>query len=203
MVIEGNLMTPDSDQIGKIERLADRLKKWQQGEIPHAIKHYSRYVQLIRFVEPQANIVLMGLSAGMPETVRIVHARLQELLRKASQVDILKQEDADEARREDAVLLELSNDLVLMLEGITANAEPAASTLNRAEHVVDGAEQRIIEILRDKTLTGQKLAKAAGRPYDFKFKSSLSGLRKRGILGNKSPGYFLEPEYEFLLSGSD
>ena len=91
-------MTLTSDQIEEIERLVDRLKKWQDGDMPRTIKDYSRYSQLIRFVEPQANIVLMGLSAGMPETVRLVHVKLQELLRKASQVDSLKQEDTDEAR---------------------------------------------------------------------------------------------------------
>lgn len=89
-------MTLTSDHIGEIERLIDRLKKWQEGEMPHAIKDYSRYIQLIRFVEPQANVVLMDLSAGMPETVRVVHVKLQELLRKASEVDSLKQEDAYE-----------------------------------------------------------------------------------------------------------
>ncbi len=203
MVIEGNLMTLNSDQIGKIERLADRLRMWQKGDIPHAIRQYSRYIQLIRFVEPQANIVLMGLSASMPETVRIVHVKLQELLKKASQVDSLKQADADKARREDDVLLKLASDLVLTLEGITGNGKSATPTLDRTEHIADGTEQRIIEILQDRTLTGQKLAKEAGIAYNFKFKSSLSGLRKRGVLGNKSPGYFLEPEYEFLLRGSD
>ena len=87
-------MTLTSDQIEEIGRLTDRLKKWQEGDMPRAIKDSARYIQLIRFVEPQANVVLMDLSAGMPETVRVIHVKLQELLRKASQVDILKQEDA-------------------------------------------------------------------------------------------------------------
>jgi len=72
-------------------------------------------------------------------------------------------------------------------------------TLNEAVHDLNELEQDIIEALGDETLTGEKLAKEAGRPYNFKFRSSLSGLRKRRILGNKKPGYFLEPEYEFLL----
>ncbi len=203
MDIEGNSMVPNSDQIGEIDRLVDRLRKWQEGDIPHAIRHYSRYVQLIRFVEPQANIVLMDLSAGMPEMVRTVHVKLQELLRKASQVDSLRQDDADGARREDANLLELAGDLVLMLERITGSDDRAALPSNRAENIADDTERHIIEILRDRTLTGSKLAREAGCPYSFKFKSSLSGLRKRGIIGNKSPGYFLEPEYEFLLNDSD
>ncbi len=203
-------MTLTSDKIGEIELLIDRLNKWQNGDMPRTIKDYSRYSQLIRFVEPQANIVLMGLSAVMPETVRLVHVKLQELLRKASQVDSLKQEDTNAARLEDSNLLKLAGDFVLMLEPIAKKAErqtpipdDAEQDLDDTEQNLNDIEQDIIEVLRDKTLTGAKLAKDAGHPYDFKFKSSLSGLRKRGILGNKSPGYFLESEYEFLLNKSD
>ncbi|MBL7186867.1 MAG: hypothetical protein ISS70_11140 [Phycisphaerae bacterium] len=192
-----------SEQIGEVEQLADRLKKWQKGDMPHAIKAYSRYIQLIRFVEPQANIVLMDLSPGMPETVRVVHVKLQELLRKASQVDILKQKNTDDARLEDSNLLRLAGDFVLMLEPIVKNVGHHTLTLNDAEESLSDIEQDIIEALGDETLTGEKLAKDAGHPYNFKFKSGLSGLRKRGILGNKAPGYFLESEYEFLLKKSD
>ena len=196
-------MTLTSDQIGEIERLVDRLKKWQKGDMPHAMKDFTRYIQLIRFVEPQANVVLMDLSAGKPETVRVVHVKLQELLRKASQVDILEQEDADGARLEDSNLLKLARDLVLMLQRIAKDTGHDTLTLNDAVHGLNEIEQDIIEALGDETLTGEKLAKKAGRPYNFKFRSSLSGLRKRGILGNKKPGYFLEPEYEFLLKRSN
>jgi hypothetical protein len=185
-------MTLTSDQIGGIELLVDRLKKWQTGDMPRAIKDYSRYIQLIRLVEPQTNIVLMDLSGVMPEAVRVIHVKLQELLRKASQVDILKQEDTDEARLEDSNLMRFAGDFVLMLMCIAKGADRDTLTLN-------DIEQDIIEALGDKTLTGEKIAKDTGHPYSFKFKSSLSGLRKRGILDNKKPGYFLEPEYEFLL----
>jgi hypothetical protein len=196
-------MTLTSDQIGEIERLIDRLKKWQNDDMPRTIKDYSRYSQLIRFVEPQANIVLMGLSAVMPETVRLVHVKLQELLRKASQVDSLKQEDTEGARLEDSNLQRLARDFVLMLEPIVKNAGHEKPTPDDSEQNLNDIERDIITALKDKTLTGEKLARDAGHPYNFKFKSSLSALRKRGILGNKSPGYFLESEYEFLLNKSD
>jgi hypothetical protein len=196
-------MTLTSDQIGEIERLIDRLKKWQNDDMPRTIKDYSRYSQLIRFVEPQANIVLMGLSAVMPETVRLVHVKLQELLRKASQVDSLKQEDTEGARLEDSNLQRLARDFVLMLEPIVKNAGHEKPTPDDSEQNLNDIERDIITALKDKTLTGEKLARDAGHPYNFKFKSSLSALRKRGILGNKSPGYFLESKYEFLLNKSD
>jgi hypothetical protein len=196
-------MTLTSDQIGEIERLIDRLKKWQNDDMPRTIKDYSRYSQLIRFVEPQANIVLMGLSAVMPETVRLVHVKLQELLRKASQVDSLKQEDTEGARLEDSNLQRLARDFVLMLEPIVKNAGHEKPTPDDSEQNLNDIERDIITALKDKTLTGEKLARDAGHPYNFKFKSSLSALRKRGILGNKTPGYFLESEYEFLLNKSD
>jgi len=193
-------MTLTSDQIGEIELLADRLKKWQNGDMPRTIRDYNRYSQLIRFVEPQANIVLMGLSGVMPETVRMIHVKLQELLRKASQVDSLKQEDTEGARLEDSNLQILAQDFVKMLEPMVKNTGHETPVQNDAEQNLNDIEQDIITALRDRTLTGEKLARQAGRPYDFKFKSSLSALRKRGILGNKSPGYFLESEYEFLLN---
>jgi hypothetical protein len=196
-------MTLTPDQIGEIELLADRLKKWQNGDMPRTIRDYNRYSQLIRFVEPQANIVLMGLSRVMPETVRMIHVKLQELLRKASQVDSLKQEDTEGARLEDSNLQKLAQDFVKMLEPIVKNTGHETPAQNDAKQDLNDIEQDIITALRDRTLTGEKLARESGRPYDFKFKSSLSTLRKRGILGNKSPGYFLESEYESLLNKSD
>jgi len=54
------------------------------GDMPRTIKNHSRYIQLIRLVEPQTNIVLMDLSGVVPEAVRVIHVKLQELLRKAS-----------------------------------------------------------------------------------------------------------------------
>ncbi|MHC4580154.1 MAG: hypothetical protein ACYS14_01775 [Planctomycetota bacterium] len=196
-------MALTSDQIAEIERLTDRLKKWQRGQMPRTIKHFSRYMQLLRFIEPQANVVLMDLSASMPDTVRVIHVRLQELLLMASQVDILRQEKTDAARREDCSLLKRARDLVLLLQRIAKDRGEGKLTLNDAEDSLDDTEQDIIEALGSETLTGEKLASQTGHPYNFKFKSSLSGLRKRGILGNKSPGYFLESEYEFLLKESD
>lgn len=65
------------------------------------------------------------------------------------------------------------------------------------------AEQNIIEALNTSTLTGEKLSAKAGYPYNSNFKKTLSGLRKRKILDNKAPGYFLKPEYHFLLNKSD
>jgi hypothetical protein len=127
----------------------------------------------------------MDLSGVMPEAVRVIHVKLQELLRKASQVDILKQEDAYEARIEDVNLLRLARDFVLILERIAKDTGNDTLTLNDAVHGLNEVEQDMIEALGDETLTGEKLAKEAGRPYNFKFRSSLSGLRRRGILGNK------------------
>lgn len=64
-------------------------------------------------------------------------------------------------------------------------------------------EINILEALGRNTLIGEELAKKAGYPYNSNFKGTLSSLRKRGILGNKSPGYFLEPKYYGLLKKSD
>lgn len=68
---------------------------------------------------------------------------------------------------------------------------------------LNDAEQYIIEALGTKTLIGEELAREAGYPYNSNFKSTLARLRKRAILGNKAPCYFLEPKYHFLLNKSD
>jgi hypothetical protein len=55
-------------------------------------------------------------------------------------------------------------------------------------------EKFIIEALGDETLTVEKLAIKGGY-----FRRTLSSLCKRGILGNKRPGYYLKPEFHYLL----
>lgn len=68
---------------------------------------------------------------------------------------------------------------------------------------LNDAEQNIVEALNTATLTGEKLAEKAGYPYNSNFKSTLSSLRKRGIVGNKSPGYFVQPDYHSLIRKSE
>ncbi len=60
-------------------------------------------------------------------------------------------------------------------------------------------EKTIIEALGDTTLTVEKLAIKAGYEVSGCFRRTLSSLRKRGILANKRPGYYLKPEYHYLL----
>lgn len=81
-------------------------------------------------------------------------------------------------------------------EGVTINGDKAKVPLNVAE-------ENTIEALGTNTLIGGDLAKKTGYPYNSNFKSTLSSLRKRGILGNKGRGYFVEPAYHFLLAKSD
>ena len=65
------------------------------------------------------------------------------------------------------------------------------------------SEQHIINTLGKQTLTGEQIARACSFPYNSNFKSHLSSLRKRHILGNRAPGYFLEPAYYYLLEPAD
>jgi hypothetical protein len=54
------------------------------------------------------------------------------------------------------------------------------------------AEGVIVEVLQKHgVLTGPQLAALAGYPYDGYLRSTLASLRRRGVLGNKSPGYHL------------
>lgn len=60
-------------------------------------------------------------------------------------------------------------------------------------------EDNILEALGENILTGEKLSIKAGYPYNSNFKSTLASLRKRGILGNNAPGYFVQPKYRHPL----
>ena len=57
----------------------------------------------------------------------------------------------------------------------------------------------IIEALGDTTLTVDELAVKSGYEVSGYFRCTLTSLRKRGILANKRPGYYLKPEYHYLL----
>ena len=49
------------------------------------------------------------------------------------------------------------------------------------------------------TLTVEELAVKAGYEVSGYFRRTVSSLRKCGILANKRPGYYLKPEYHYLL----
>jgi len=57
-------------------------------------------------------------------------------------------------------------------------------------------ELNIIEALGDDTLKLEELAPRAGYEVGGYLRKTLSSLVKRGILGNKKPGYFVQPEYQ-------
>ena len=61
-------------------------------------------------------------------------------------------------------------------------------------------EKNIIEALGTDTLTLERLALRAGYEVNGHFKKAVSLLSKRGILGNKRPGYFVQPQYHRIVS---
>lgn len=60
-------------------------------------------------------------------------------------------------------------------------------------------EKTIVKALGNETLTVEELAVKAGYEVSGYFRRTLSSLRKRGILANKQPGYYLKPEHDYLL----
>jgi alkylated DNA nucleotide flippase Atl1 len=61
-----------------------------------------------------------------------------------------------------------------------------------AESVLSDIEAAVLEVLAGgKVLTGPQIAALAGYPYDTHLRSSLAALRRRGLIGNKAPGYYL------------
>ena len=61
-------------------------------------------------------------------------------------------------------------------------------------------ERNIIEALGTDTLTLEQLAPKAGYEVNGHFKKAVSSLSKRGILSNKRPGYFVQPQYQRIVS---
>ena len=57
------------------------------------------------------------------------------------------------------------------------------------------AQKNIIEALGENTLTIEQLAPKAGYELSGHFRKTVASLRKRGILGNNRPGYYVMPEY--------
>ena len=60
-------------------------------------------------------------------------------------------------------------------------------------------EKNIIEALGQDTLIIEDLAVKAGYELSGHFRRQVASLRKRGILGNKRPGYYVTPEYRWVL----
>lgn len=59
------------------------------------------------------------------------------------------------------------------------------------EDRLNSTEKKLLKVLGNEILTGEKIAERAGYRFNSNIKSTLSSLKKRGFLGNKSPGYFL------------
>jgi len=62
-------------------------------------------------------------------------------------------------------------------------------------------KRNIIEALGDTTLRLEELASKAGYEVSGHLRRTVSSLTKRGILGNKKPGYFVQPECQWMIEG--
>jgi hypothetical protein len=81
-------------------------------------------------------------------------------------------------------------DMKRYVEARQAPKPPSNTRPELNDTELNGAEQCILEALGDKRLTGQTIAELAGYPFNSNFRTTLAGLRKRGIIGNKGRGYF-------------
>jgi hypothetical protein len=55
-------------------------------------------------------------------------------------------------------------------------------------------ERNIIVALNEQVLTVEQLAVKADYELSGHFRRTVTSLTKRGIVGNKRPGYFVQPE---------
>ncbi|HUU20317.1 MAG TPA: hypothetical protein VMW72_24425 [Sedimentisphaerales bacterium] len=60
-------------------------------------------------------------------------------------------------------------------------------------------ERNIIKALGNETLKLEHLAAKAGYRVSGNFRRTVSSFSKRGILGNKNPGYFVQPQYQRII----
>jgi len=60
-------------------------------------------------------------------------------------------------------------------------------------------EKNIIQALGNETLTLEHLAAKAGYQVSGHFRRTVSSLSKRGILSNKNPGYFAQPQCQQII----
>ena len=61
-------------------------------------------------------------------------------------------------------------------------------------------ERNVVEVLGGETLTLEQLAPKAGYEVNGHFRGAVSSLCKREILGNRRPGYFVQPQYLQFVS---
>jgi hypothetical protein len=69
-------------------------------------------------------------------------------------------------------------------------------------HGLNTIEKNIIEALGTDTLTLEQLAPKAGYEVGGYLKQAVASLSKRGIIGNKRPGYFVQKEYLNIVGES-
>ncbi|MHC4539295.1 MAG: hypothetical protein ACYTEK_08440 [Planctomycetota bacterium] len=62
-------------------------------------------------------------------------------------------------------------------------------------------ERNIIKALGEDTLKLKELAPWAGYEVSGHLRRTVSSLAKWGILGNKKPGCFVQPEYRSIIKG--
>ena len=63
----------------------------------------------------------------------------------------------------------------------------------RTNSQLNDQESNIVTALKEGTMTGEKLARKAGYPFNSNLRTTLSNLKKRGIINNRGNGYFLPP----------
>jgi len=61
-------------------------------------------------------------------------------------------------------------------------------------------ERNIFEVLGTDTLTFEQLAAKADYEVSGHLRRTVSSLSKRGIVGNKRPGYFVQPDYQRIIN---
>jgi hypothetical protein len=71
----------------------------------------------------------------------------------------------------------------------STTAKAASSHKQPTSPILNDLEENILQALGASKLTGAKIARKAGYPFNSNFRSTLASLRRRGILTNAGRGY--------------
>ena len=155
---------------------ADAVKEWERESAgKFAPSHLFNH-------EPRPGFILVGRRANISDVDNLVRSKVREECRA-------------DVRSYDWLLDILVHDAATIAKTSDVTATPPFEI-----PVTPGIERNIVDALKLERLTGERLAKLAGYPYNSNFKATLSDLKKRKVLVNFNPGYEVHPDYRHLIS---
>ena len=133
---------------------------------------------------------MLWCAVATPSLAAVLRAEIHRLLARLHETGLSSAEAVVEAFADTTFEIYLS--LVPRIQPAQDNAAPGQNGTAAGQPVLSEMEAAIVEVLsRHEVLSGPQIAPLAGYPYETGLKSCLASLRRRGIIGNNCPGYYL------------